>query len=106
MDNQFPFSERFRLAAEDWVDKEHAAQLLEDLKSVSMAQRQAQLGADIPVNRAEQMIKASPDWKRYVESTIDARKEANLAKVRMDFERLRFMENQSREANVRSEMRL
>jgi len=105
MNNEFPFSERFRIAAEDWVDKENAAQLLEDTKSIVMAQRQAQLG-DIPVNRAEQMIKASPDWKRYVETIIDARKEANLAKVKMEFERLRFMENQSREASTRAEMKL
>lgn len=105
MSIDFPFSERFRIAAEDWVDKENAAQLLEDTKSVSMAQRQAQLG-DLPVNRAEQMIKASPDWGRYVESIVTARKEANLAKVKMEYERLRFMENQSREANTRAEMKL
>lgn len=105
MTGDFPFSERWRLAAEDWVDKENAAQLLEDLKSVSMAQRQAQLG-ELPVNRAEQAIKASPDWQRYVESIVKARTEANLAKVKMEFEKLRFYENQGREANVRSEMRL
>lgn len=105
MNDSFPFSERWRLAAEDWVDKENAAQLLEDLKSVSMAQRQAQLG-ELPVNRAEQAIKASPDWQRYVESIVKARTEANLAKVKMEFEKLRFYENQGREANVRSEMRL
>lgn len=105
MDNMFPFSERFRVAAEDWVDKEAAAQLLEDTKSVVMAQKQAALG-DMPVNRAEQAIKASPEWERYIEKIVEARKEANKAKVTMEFERLRFMENQSREANARSEMRL
>ncbi len=105
MSNEFPFSERFRVAAEDWVDKENAAQLLEDTKSVAMAQRQAQLG-DIPVNRAEQMVKASPDWERYVKSIVEARTAANLAKVKMEYERLRFMENQGREASVRAEMRL
>lgn len=105
MNNEFPFSERFRVAAEDWVDKEAAAQLLEDTKSVVMAQKQAALG-DMPVNRAEQVIKASPEWERYIEKIVEARKEANKAKVIMEFERLRFMENQSREANARSEMRL
>jgi len=104
-DIHFPFSERFRVAAEAWVDAENAAQLLEDTKSIVMAQRQAQLG-DIPVNRAEQMIKASPDWETYVKAIVKARTEANLAKVRMETERLRFMENQSREANARAEMKL
>lgn len=105
MSVDFPFSERFRVAAESWVDAENAAQLLEDTKSIVMAQRQAQLG-DIPVNRAEQTIKASPDWQRYVESIIEARKVANMAKVKMEYEKLRFMENQSREASTRAEMRL
>lgn len=105
MSSDFPFSERFRVAAETWVDAENAAQLLEDTKSIVMAQRQAQLG-EMPINRAEQTIKAAPDWARYVESIVEARKVANLAKVKMEFERLRFMENQSREANTRAEMKL
>ena len=105
MSSEFPFSERFRVAAEDWVDKENAAQLLEDTKSIVMAQRQAQLG-DLPINRAEQMIKASPDWERYVKSIVEARTAANLAKIKMEYERLRFMENQSREANARAELKL
>lgn len=105
MSNEFPFSERWRVAAEDWVDKENAAQLLEDLKSVSMAQRQTQLG-EMAVNKAEQTIKASADWKRYVESIVKARTEANLAKVKMEYEKLRFYENQGREASVRAEMKL
>jgi len=105
MSGDFPFSERFRVAAEAWVDAENAAQLLEDTKSIVMAQRQTALG-DMPVNRAEQTIKASPSWAQYVESIVEARTKANLAKVTMEYERLRFMENQGREANARSEMRL
>ena len=101
----FPFSERWRVAAEAWVDAENAAQLLEDTKSCAMAQRQTMLG-DMAVNKAEQTIKASPDWQRYVASIVEARKVANLAKVKMEFEKLRFMENQGREANARAEMRL
>lgn len=101
----FPFSERFRVAGEDWVDKESAAQLLEDTKSAIMAQKQAALG-DLPVNRAEQIVKASPEWEIYLHKIVEARKEANLAKITMETERLRFMENQSREANARAEMKL
>lgn len=105
MDNMFPFSERYRVAAEDWVDKESAAQLLEDTKSAVMAQKQAGLG-DMAVNKAEQIIKASPEWERYIQKIVEARKEANKAKVLMEYEKLRFYEAQSREANARAEMRL
>ena len=105
MSNEHPFSERFRLAAEDWVDKEYAASLLEETKSSVMAQKQTALG-DIPVNRAEQIVKASADWRAYLDGIVAARREANKAKVIMEYEKLRFYENQSREANVRSEMKL
>jgi len=106
MSNEFHFSENFRLAAEDWVDKENAAQLLEETKSLVMAQRQAQLGGDLPVNRAEQTIKASPAWMEHVEKIVEARRVANLAKVKMEVEKMRFHENQGREANARAELRL
>jgi hypothetical protein len=65
MDNR-PFSEQFASAGEDWAEKEAAASLLEDAKSSVMAQRQTALG-DIPVNRAEQIVKASPDWMEHIE---------------------------------------
>jgi hypothetical protein len=105
MSNEFHFSENFRLAAEEWVDRENAAQILEETKSLVMAQRQAQLG-DIPVNRAEQTIKASPGWMEHVEKIVEARRVANLAKVKMEVEKMRFHENQGREANARAELRL
>lgn len=105
MSIDFPFSERFRLAAETWVDAEAAAQLLEDTKSTVLAHKVAVFG-DIPVNRAENLVKQTPEWRTYLEEIVTARKEANLAKVRMETERLRFMENQSREANARAEMKL
>lgn len=105
MSDGFHFSEKFRLAAEEWVDRENAAQILEETKSLVMAQRQAQLG-DIPVNRAEQTIKASPAWMEHVEKIVEARRVANLAKVKMEVEKMRFHENQGREANARAELRL
>lgn len=104
MDN-LPWSEQFRIAGEDWAEKEAAASLLEDSKSAVMAQRQVMLG-DMAVNKAEQTVKASPEWMEYIEKTVEARKEANLAKVSMEVMRMRFTEWQSAEANQRAEARL
>lgn len=100
-----PFSEQFRLAAEDWVEKEAAASLLEDSKSSVMAQRQAALG-EMAVNKAEQIVKASPEWVEYVEQTVEARKQANFAKVKMEWCRMRFQQEMSEQANSRAEARL
>lgn len=100
-----PWSEIFRLAGEDWVEKEAAAQLLEDTKSAVLAQRMLALG-DIAVNRAEQKVKASPFWTEHVTKIVMARKAANQAKVHMEYTRTQMWEWNNSQANARSEMRL
>lgn len=99
------WSDRYREAGEDWADKEAAASLLEDSKSAVMAQWQTELG-DIPVNRAEQTIKASAKWREYVTDTVEARRQANLAKIRLEAIRMKSMEYQGKEANQRTELRI
>ena len=105
MSTDIIWSEEYRLAGEDWADKEAAASLLEDTKSSVMAQRQTACG-DIPVNRAEQIVKASSDWIDHLEKINEARRLANLAKVNLEVIRMKYMEQQSKEANNRTEARL
>jgi hypothetical protein len=104
MDNM-SWADKYRVAGETWCDAEAAASLLEDMKSVVMAQKQTELG-ELPVNRAEQTVKASPFWEDYVRSCITARKEANLAKVKVEEIRIGFSEWQSSQANERAEFRM
>jgi hypothetical protein len=99
------WSEKYRLAGEDWADKEAAAQMLEDSKSAVMAQWQTELG-DLPVNRAEQTVKASNRWRDYISDTVEARRQANIAKVNMEYTRMKAMEYQAKEANQRAELRI
>lgn len=99
------WAEKYRLAGEEWADKEAAAQILEDTKSAVMAQRQAAYG-DIPVNKAEQTVKASPEWKEHIEKIVEARRIANLAKVELEAVRMAYSEWQNREANARAEARM
>jgi hypothetical protein len=100
-----PLSEIYLEAAEDWADKEAAAQLLEDTKSAVMAQKVGQCG-DIPVNRAEQIVKSTSDWREYVTKVVEARKVANLAKVKLEYIRMRHMEWVNHESNNRAGSRL
>ena len=98
-------SEQFRIAAKDFCDKEAAANLLEQTKSSVLAQMMAKLG-DMPVNRAEQIVKASGDWQEFIGGMIEARKVANVAKLKLEYIRMLFSERQSAEANARAEKRL
>jgi hypothetical protein len=104
MDNRSR-SQAYAEAGHDWVEKDSAARLLEDTKSLLMAQKQAALG-DIPVNRAEQQIKSSPEWYDHVEKIVLARTVANAARVDMDVAYMRFQEQNSHEANARLEMKM
>jgi hypothetical protein len=105
MTDNLPLYEQYRIAAMDWCDKEAAASLLEDLKSATLAQKMTELG-DMPVSRAEMQVKASAEWSDYIGRIIAARHEANVAKVQLEYLRMKFQEWQSQEANQRIEARL
>jgi hypothetical protein len=100
-----PLSEQYRLAAKDWVEKDAAANLLEETKSAVLSQRMNALG-DVPVSHAERDVKGSMEWREFVERMVNARTQANMAKVKLEWLRMRFSEWQSATATKRAEMRL
>ena len=104
-DDNRPLSEQFRIVAKQWVEADAAASLLEETKSAVLSQRMAALG-DVPVSHAERAVKSSPEWEEHVRKIVDARKEANLLKLKMEWLRMRFSEWQSDAATRRAEMRL
>ena len=103
--NDRPISELYRLAALEWVELDSAARMLEDTKSSVFAQYVNDYG-DIPISRAEAKVRATDDWLRYVEDTVNARTKANKAKVQCEYLRMRFSEEVSRDANARIERKL
>jgi hypothetical protein len=108
MDNK-PWSEQFRLAAVDWVKLEKAAKLWEETKSAELSQRMGELfkkDQKLPVTKAEATVKATEEWKTFIENMVDARAEANMAKVQMEYLRMKFSEWNSSEATKRAEMKL
>ena len=98
-------SERYRIAAKEWVELDHAARLMEESKSAVLSQKMAALG-DMPVSKAELQVKASDEWHEYIRAMVDAKTSANLKKVEIEWLRMRFNEQQSREATERAERRL
>jgi len=98
-------SENFRIAAKDWVSRDGAARMLEESKTSVLAQRISALG-DMPHNKAERQVKSSDEWHEYIRQMVEAKTAANLAKVRMEYIRMQFSENQSSEANARAERKM
>lgn len=98
-------SEQYRLCGERWCQFDSAANMLEESKSAFLSQKMMALG-DMPVSRAEMQVKASDEWKDYINKMVKARETANFEKVRLEYFRMRHSEWQSAEANARAERRL
>lgn len=100
-----PISERYRITAKEWVELDHAARLMEETKSAVLSQKMASLG-DMPVSKAELAVKASTEWHDFVTELVNARTAANYKKVELEWIRMRFSEQQSKEATERAERKL
>jgi hypothetical protein len=100
-----PWSEQYRVVAKQWVDADAAADLLEELKSATLAQLMSELG-DMPVSRAEMTVKSDVEWSAYIKQMVEARQKANKLKVQLEYLRMKFSEWQSHEATKRTEARL
>ena len=98
-------SEQYRLAAKEWVDLDNKARLMEETKSAVLSQRMSALG-DMPVSKAELKVKSSTEWMDYITEMVEARTASNLAKVKIEWIKMRFSEQQSREATERAERKL
>jgi len=107
MDNSddIPWSEQFRLVSKRWVELDTAASMFEETKSAVLSQLMLKTGIEA-VSRAEMQVKGSSEWMNFVTEMVKARAEANLAKVKMEWCRMKFNEWQSANANRRAEMRL
>jgi len=103
--SNLPISEQYRLTAKEWVEADAAANLLEETKSAVLSQHMAALG-DMPVSKAELAVKSTADWHQYLTEMVEARKKANLLKVKCEWLRMRFMEWNSENATRRAEMKL
>jgi hypothetical protein len=103
--SNLPWSEQFRIVALQWADLDKAATLLEETKTLVLSQKIKALG-DMPHNRAEAEVKASPEWLDHVTKIVEARGAANVKKMQLEYLRMKFQEWSSENANRRAEIRL
>jgi hypothetical protein len=82
--------------------------LVEETKSTELEQRTTKLMAekgDMPDNKAERLVKGSPEWIDRIRMGCDARAKANLLRVQLEYIRMRHSEWISHDANSRQEFR-
>lgn len=92
-------------AGEDWADKEAAAQLLEETRKAVLAKLMVE-SAVASIGGKEMTALADPEYKRFVEGMVNARKAANKARVRYDSSKVLAELRRSQESTRRAEMSL
>ena len=104
MSNRRPQSEIYQEAYERWVSLDAKARMLEDTKSIVFSQWCADFAGDFPgysVSKVEMKVKASDRYEQFVRSMVDARTEANKAKVAVEVARMKYWEQSQDRADER-----
>lgn len=83
-DNDPDIEEKWRAAANLWVEADDLARELEEKKSIYVAeQKNVRCGFNQKLSQAaaEQQVKASPEYSDMIEQMVNARTEANRLRV-------------------------
>lgn len=100
-------TERIVQRGKAWADREHAASLLEETRKTVRAQFASEHSEKAgSVAKAEMMAEADPRYREHVIAMVDARKEANIAKVNYDAGKIYAELVRTEQATLRAEMNL
>lgn len=92
---------------EDWVDKNAAADLLEESrKSIRAKIALESLKEGGTLGKAELIAESSKEYQSHVEAMIIARKLSNIAKINLDAHRVLIDMTRTLESTKRAEMNL
>lgn len=92
-------------SGEDWADKDAAASLLEETKKSVLAKLKNESEAKSDAARESEAL-CKPEFREHVEMMIEARKQANRARVRYDSAKVLAEMRRSEESTRRAEMTL
>jgi hypothetical protein len=98
-------------AGEEWADKESAASLYEETKSTVLAELKNQVQAELgekPLSEAarETKARAMPEYRLHLTQMVAARREANIARVRYDTQKILAELRRTKESTERAKMTL
>jgi len=93
-------------SGEDWVDKDAAATILEETKSIVLAELINQQPPSLGVAARENAAKADPAYRLHITNMVAARKEVNRARVKYKSAEMLAELRRSQEATNRSQMNL
>lgn len=95
--------ERLRIAGEEWADKDAAANALEETKKSVLSELLLQADGGTVAER-EARAQANPGFRLHLINMVNARKEANRARVRYETGRIWAELVRTKESTKRAEM--
>ena len=104
MTDNRPISQIYAEIGAQWADADAKATILEDTKSAFLSQKIMEHQArdsSLAYNKAEAFVKASLEWTDRISETIEARREANHLRVKMESLKMAHSEYISHDANER-----
>jgi len=104
-----PISSQYYEVAKQWADLDSAAHIQEEMKTTILEQMKSELikkNPGIAENKAERVVKSSPEWEAYIRKMCRDRGAANLLKQRMKYWEMRHREWVGANADARAELRL
>lgn len=100
-------AKRFRDDGNTWAEKNCAADLLEETRKTLRSQIALKYLPEVgSVSKAEMMAEATTEYIEHVTSMVEARKEANKARVQFDADEAYIDLVRSQESSRRAEMRM
>jgi hypothetical protein len=109
LNSNLPIEEQYHEAGLAHADAEHAAQMLEETKTRVLSQyKMTLIAVDTKLSdaRAETLVKAGPEWGAFIKAMVDARRHANIMRVKKDTLRMKFSRWIAEDANHRQGMRM
>lgn len=107
IDELFRLSESIDTLGKDWADKQHAANLLEETKTIVRAEIANRIRSEHPhMTRRDAEIAAlvSAHYRDHVNSMVNAKRDANIARVNLEAVRARFEAMRTAEVSRRAEV--
>lgn len=108
-ESEQPLSEQYRVASEEYGDVNAAASLREELKTTTLEQMKTAVireHGEMADNKAERIVKSSPEWEEYIRAMCTDRARADKLKMRMEYIRIKFQERMDANATNRKEIGL
>jgi hypothetical protein len=106
VDQLFELANEIDTTGQDWADKTHAANVLEETKTTVRAEIALSLRREKGLNKrdADEEALVHPRYKEHVDAMLNARHAANIARVRLEACKARYEAMRTAEVSRRAEL--